>query len=158
MKDKIIEILGMPKSEESINALCELCGILKFQAINIIDEYQEIVKTTTSMLESGMDISNYNVEKQNILRGLTSGEYSRRKKEDLNNEVIKILKMQVSEESINKLCVACLLEYQDAKNIIEKYQNIENAEMSAISNGQDASSLNIEKWNIIKELSTIKEN
>lgn len=156
MKDEVINILQMPKCEESINKLCEMCDILKFQAINIIDEYKSIVETTTNMLASGMDISNYNILKQNIIRGLTSGEYSRKKNEDLKNEVLKLLKMQLGDEVINKLCITCELNYEEAKSFIERYQELESMEVMALRNGQDSSAFNKEKWEIINRLTILK--
>ena len=156
MKDEVINILQMPKSEESINKLCEVCDILKFQAINIIDEYKSIVETTTNMLASDMDISNYNILKQNIIRGLTSGEYSRKKNEDLKNEVLKLLKMQLGDEVINKLCITCELNYEEAKSFIERYQELESMEVMALRNGQDSSAFNKEKWEIINRLTILK--
>lgn len=156
MKDKVIEILNKPKNEESINELCDLCDILKFQASNIIDEFKSIVKTTTDMLSMGADVSNYNVLKQNIIRGLTSGEYSKKKSEDLKNEVLKILKMPVNEEVINRLCFTCDITYVEAASLIERYQHLENSEIEAIRNGMNGSTYNREKYDIINKLSTLK--
>ena len=43
MGNKIIEILQMPKTEESISLLCNLCHIESYQASKIIDEFQKAV-------------------------------------------------------------------------------------------------------------------
>ncbi len=157
MKDKVIEILMMPKSEESIRMLCDNFGVREFQANKIIDEYKKIYDMEVSMLESGVDTSNFAREKQVIIKGLTSGEFSKPEviKNDFRNEVINILQAPVSEENIMYLSKLCNLSLENSKIYITNYQTLVNNEKILISRGEDASSMTNQKMDIISKLSDL---
>lgn len=157
MKDKVLEILMMPKSEESVKLLCDTCGIREFQANNIFDEYKKIYDMEVSMLDKGMDPSAFALQKQVIIKGLTSGEYSKPEvmSNDLRNEVIKLLSSPISEENISYLSKLCNLSIENAKIYITNYQTLTNNERVLISRGEDSSSMSNQKMDIINKLSVL---
>lgn len=157
MKDKVLEILMMPKSENSIKLLCDTCGIREFQANNIIDEYKKIYDTEVSMLNKGLDTSNFAREKQVIIKGLTSKEYSKPEviANDLKNEVIKFLSLPINEENINHLSKLCNISLEHARIYITNYNTLCNNEKILISRGEDATSMTNQKIDIINKLSNI---
>lgn len=157
MKDKVLEILTMPKNEESIRLLCDTCGIREFQARNLMDEYKKIYDMEVGLLEKGMDPSAFAGQKQTIIKGLTSGEFSKPEviANDLRNEVVKILSSPVSEENINYLSKLCNLSLENAKIYITNYQTLCNNEKILISRGEDSSSMSNQKFDIINKLSNL---
>lgn len=157
MKDKVLKILMMPKSEESVKLLCDTCGIREFQANNIFDEYKKIYDMEVSMLDKGMDPSAFALQKQVIIKGLTSGEYSKPEvmSNDLRNEVIKLLSSPISEENISYLSKLCNLSIENAKIYITNYQTLTNNERVLISRGEDSSSMSNQKMDIINKLSVL---
>lgn len=126
MKDKVIEILMMPKSLDSIHALCTLCNIRDFQANSIIDEYKKLYEIEKEMINKGQDATNYSTQKGIILRGLTSGEYSKPENiaSDLKREIIKYLTSPMSEENCQALAKLCNIDPETSKNKIEEYQKL----------------------------------
>lgn len=157
MKDKVIEILMLPKNEESIKMLCDLCGIKEFQASNLIDEYKKIYDMEVDMLNKGMDTSAFAGQKQVIIKGLTSGEYSKPEvmASDLRNEVIKILSSPINEENINYLSKLCNLSIENARIYITNYQTLCNNEKILISRGENTTSTINQKMDIINKLSVL---
>lgn len=158
MKDKVIEILMMPKSEESIQKLCELCGIYEFQASKIIDQYSQLYKYQVEMINSGLDASNMGRQMQDILRGLISGDYASTSnvQNDLKNEVIRLLQTNITEESIVSLSKLSGIDYENAKKLMEQYQTTENYELELMKQGLDASNFTSQKWEIINKLSSLE--
>lgn len=157
MKDKVIEILMMPKNDESIKMLCDLCSIKEFQANNLIDEFKKIYETEVNMLEKGIDPSAYASQKQIIIKGLTSGEYAKPETiiNDLRNEVIKILGLPITQENITHLSKLCNLSLENAKIYITNYQTLCNNERILLSRGEDTTSTYNQKMDIINNLSKI---
>jgi len=157
MKDKVIEILMLPKNEESIKMLCDLCGIKEFQANNLFDEYKKIYDMEVDMLNKGMDTSAFAGQKQVIIKGLTSGEYSKPEvmASDLRNEVIKILSSPINEENINYLSKLCNLSIENARIYITNYQTLCNNEKILISRGENTTSTINQKMDIINKLSVL---
>lgn len=155
MKDKVLEILGMPKNEESMSMLCELCGIKKFQANTIMDEYAKLKSTEEAMLEKGMDPVAFAGQKQIIIKGLTSGEYSKRERvaSDLRNLVINLLHSEKTEENVKYLAETCNIDINIASQMIDNYKIIENNEKQLMTTGQDATNWTSRKMAIIEELS-----
>ena len=157
MKDKVIEILMLPKNEESIKMLCDLCGIKEFQANNLFDEYKKIYDMEVDMLNKGMNTSAFAGQKQVIIKGLTSGEYSKPEvmASDLRNEVIKILSSPINEENINYLSKLCNLSIENARIYITNYQTLCNNEKILISRGENTTSTINQKMDIINKLSVL---
>jgi len=158
MKDKVIEILMMTKSDESIMKLSDLCGVRNFQASNIIDQYQSLQSKQVEMINRGMDASNYGREMQEIIRGLISGEYSKTQsiQNDLKNEVIKLLQGSNSENDINALSNLSGIDRESTKLLMEQYKEISKREFDQMSQRLDASNLTNQKLDIINQLSSLE--
>lgn len=124
MGNKIIEILQMPKSEESINLLCDLCHIENYQAAKLIDEFQKIEKMENK--DTGYLLK----EKWQIIDRLRDGFYATidAKRNDLEEQILKILRLDSIEEATSYLCELCEMEAVDAIDIINSYKELEQAE------------------------------
>lgn len=157
MKDKVIDVINMPKSEESIRLLCELCGIRDFQASDIIDKYKDLQNYHADMIKSGMDPSYINSQMQEILRNLISGEYAKPEviEQDFKTLIINLLQAPITDESISKLSKFTNRDYDTIKDKINLYQSIQSEEMNMLKNHLDASMLTSQKWEIINELSSL---
>lgn len=157
MKDKVISVLNMPKDEESIRMLCDLCGVRDFQASDIIDEFKSLQSSQSDMIQSGGDASYINSQMQAILRKLISGEYSKEEviKEDYKRKVISLLSLPISDESVENLSKLVKRDYDVCKDMISKYVQAQMEETELLKNGMDASSKSAEKWAIINELSDL---
>lgn len=133
MGNKIIEILQMPKTEESISLLCNLCHIESYQASKIIDEFQKIEKMENK------DTAYLLKEKWQIIDRLRDGYYAtdEAKKNDLENQILEILKLDNIEKATSYLCELCEIEAVDAIDIISRYQQLEQEEKGLLGAEQE---------------------
>ena len=151
MEQEVISILQLPKSEDSINQLCEKANILPFQANKLIDMYQTIEKYEVEMV--GLDTSHLLKQKWDIINGLCNGLYSDFTQQQ--NDFRECIIYALQSGNIRELCALTSYDEATIKSLCELYQTIEKYEVEMV--GLDTSHLLKQKWDIITELSTTLE-
>ena len=151
MEQEIIFVLQSPKSQDTIYQLCEKANILPFQANMLIDMFQSIEKHEADM--EGLDTSNLQNQKWEIVNGLCNGLYSDYAQQENDFRQCIISNLQIG--NIQELCNLTLCDEETIKSLCEQYQTVEKYEAEMV--GLDTSNLLRQKWDIINELTATLE-